>query len=463
MLFGGWLRKDVLYEVMMNPLLLETEGYDGASNMRGEWNGLKALFLNDCPYAYYVHCLAHRLQLALVAASREVKYVHNFFTDLVFIINVTSSSCKRNDELKEAQALEIARLLEIGELETGRGLNQVGTLQRAGETRWSSHFSSVCSLIRMFAATCSVLEDVEENGNNYSTRGDAAGALKKIKSFDFVFLFHLIKEIMGITDLLCQHLQKKSQDIVNAMHLVSSTKLLIQKLREDGWDNFLEIVKEFCKKHEIEVPNMKSPYVAKRKRNDQEGFDIERHYRVDMFYATIDSQLLELNSRFSEQIMDLLTLSGALDPKDSYKSFNIDDICSLVDKYYPFDFIEQEKVGLRFQLQHYKLNVLNHPKLANLSTMGELCQGLAETEMSKVYFLIDRLIRLLLTLPVSTATTERAFSAMKIIKTRLRNKMEDEYLADNLVVYIEREIAKTFDSKAIIEEFISLKERRAQF
>ncbi|XP_019442305.1 PREDICTED: zinc finger MYM-type protein 1-like [Lupinus angustifolius] len=48
------------------------QGYDGASNMRGEWNGLQALFLKDCSHAYYVHCFAHRLQLALVAASREV-------------------------------------------------------------------------------------------------------------------------------------------------------------------------------------------------------------------------------------------------------------------------------------------------------------------------------------------------------------------------------------------------------
>jgi hypothetical protein len=36
------------------------QGYDGASNMRGEWNGLQALVLKDCPYAYYVHCFAHR-------------------------------------------------------------------------------------------------------------------------------------------------------------------------------------------------------------------------------------------------------------------------------------------------------------------------------------------------------------------------------------------------------------------
>jgi hypothetical protein len=31
------------------------QGYDGASNMRGEWNGLEAKFMEECPYAYYVH------------------------------------------------------------------------------------------------------------------------------------------------------------------------------------------------------------------------------------------------------------------------------------------------------------------------------------------------------------------------------------------------------------------------
>ncbi|GMI77977.1 hypothetical protein like AT1G19260 [Hibiscus trionum] len=75
------------------------QGYDGASNMRGEWKGLQALFLNDCPSAYYVHCFAHRLQLALVAASREVHSVHEFFNNLSFIINSADASCKRHEEL----------------------------------------------------------------------------------------------------------------------------------------------------------------------------------------------------------------------------------------------------------------------------------------------------------------------------------------------------------------------------
>ncbi len=80
-----------------------------------------------------------------------------------------------------------------------------------------------------------------------------------------------------------------------------------------------------------------------------------------------------------------------------------------------------------------------------------------ETEKSERYHLIDRLIRLVLTLPVSTATTERAFSAMKIVKTRLRNKMEDEFLANSLVVYIEREIAESFNLDSILDDFVSLK------
>jgi hypothetical protein len=88
---------------------------------------------------------------------------------------------------------------------------------------------------------------------------------------------------------------------------------------------------------------------------------------------------------------------------------------------------------------------------------------LIETKKSERYHLIDRLIHLVLTLPVSTATTERAFSAMKVIKTRLRNKMDDEFLTNSLVVYIEREISESFNSDLILDDFVSLKTRRMQF
>ena len=95
--------------------------------MRDEWNGLQTLFLNGCPYAYYVLCFVHRFQLALVATSREV--IHNFFSDLAFIANIVGASCKRHDELQATQAKEIANMLAIDELEISKGFNQIGTVK----------------------------------------------------------------------------------------------------------------------------------------------------------------------------------------------------------------------------------------------------------------------------------------------------------------------------------------------
>jgi hypothetical protein len=115
---------------------------------------------------------------------------------------------------------------------------------------------------------------------------------------------------------------------------------------------------------------------------------------------------------------------------------------------------------LRYQLKYFEFDVLTEPTLQNLSSIAELSQGLAKTEKSKTYYLIDRLIRLILTLPVSIATTERAFLVMKIVKTRLRNKMEDGFLANSLVLYIEREIAEIFDSDSIFDDFVLLKDRK---
>ena len=116
--------KDEIYSILSHHSLdIWGQGYDGASNMQGKWNGLKALVSNNCPYAYYINCFAHRLQLALVAASKEVILVQSFFNRLSSIVNVVGASCKRVEQLKKAYADQIAYFVEVGELETGRGFN----------------------------------------------------------------------------------------------------------------------------------------------------------------------------------------------------------------------------------------------------------------------------------------------------------------------------------------------------
>ena len=88
------------------------QGYDGASNMRGAWNGLQALFIRDCPYAYYVHCFAHRLQLTLVFAAKDVSVIWEFFSHLDNIVNIMLLNALLNCKLLREMKLSICWLLK---------------------------------------------------------------------------------------------------------------------------------------------------------------------------------------------------------------------------------------------------------------------------------------------------------------------------------------------------------------
>jgi len=210
---------------------------------------------------------------------------------------------------------------------------------------------------------------------------------------------------------------------------------------------------------------MNAHYVERRGRasHQQADFTIERHYRVNIFCASIDSQLQELNRRFSEHALELLILGSALDPRAARESFRIDDICQLVNKFYSQNFTDLEKEQLEIELNHYKHNVVQHLSFQALSNISELCQWLVSTRKLAIYQVVFRVIVLVLTLPVSTTTTERTFSAMNIVKTKLRNKIKDEFLTDSLMVYIEREVATTISIDSIIDDFWYSKKRRVSF
>jgi hypothetical protein len=80
------------------------QGYDGASNMKGNANGLKKPIMDESPSAYYVHCFAHQLQLTLVAVVKEDTDCDWFFGQLSFRLSVLGMSCKKIRMLHVAQA-----------------------------------------------------------------------------------------------------------------------------------------------------------------------------------------------------------------------------------------------------------------------------------------------------------------------------------------------------------------------
>ena len=85
---------------------------------------------------------------------------------------------------------------------------------------------------------------------------------------------------------------------------------------------------------------------------------------------------------------------------------------------------------------------------------------MVKTKRDKVFSMVYLLIKLALTLPVSKATVERSFSAMKIVKNMIRNKMGDQWMNDNLVAYIEKEVFADVANQDISNMFDKMKTRR---
>lgn len=66
----------------------------------------------------------------------------------------------------------------------------------------------------MYNSTNIVLENLKNIASNYSQHRDAHNRYNILRSFEFIFLLHVLKEVMGITNNLCQVLQCRSQDIL---------------------------------------------------------------------------------------------------------------------------------------------------------------------------------------------------------------------------------------------------------
>ena len=83
----------------------------------------------------------------------------------------------------------------------------------------------------------------------------------------------------------------------------------------------------------------------------------------------------------------------------------------------------------------------NNDLFLEFQGVGELAEKLVKKRKHETYLLVYLLVKLVLTILVTTATVERSFLTIKYIKNELHNRMGDQWMNDCLVVYIERDVA----------------------
>ncbi|KDO42614.1 hypothetical protein CISIN_1g044298mg, partial [Citrus sinensis] len=179
------------------------QGYNEAGNMQGEFNGLRTLIMNENECAYYIHCFAHQLQLAIMAVANKHDQVNYFFNVGANVVNVVGASYI----LREKQLLSVVEALENDDLPSGQGQNQETTLKCFGDTCWGSHYGTLLCIISLFPHIISVLEIIAKDKSNSSDQRFQANYLVEfMQSFDFVLSLYLMRDMLALSNELSQAL-----------------------------------------------------------------------------------------------------------------------------------------------------------------------------------------------------------------------------------------------------------------
>ena len=168
------LLKSVLTSLKLNINYLVGQAYDGAAVMSGLKNGVAVKFLELVKSAVYVHCHAHKLNLALCDASSQVKDI----ADVLNYIQNTSVFIQRSGK----------RFALFEHIKDGAKKEK---LKLFCATRWESRYRSIHAFVESYEYLITFLE-IADDDNDKAIGAQARGFLKDIKTFKFVFYSNLL-------------------------------------------------------------------------------------------------------------------------------------------------------------------------------------------------------------------------------------------------------------------------------
>ena len=126
----------------------------------------------------------------------------------------------------------------------------------------------------------------------------------------------------------------------------------------------------------------------------------------------------------------------AFESSDSFAFYDKERLIKLA-KFYPQDFTSTNLVQLFLQLNIFIVDVCNDTRFRKAKNLRDLSLKLVETNKHNRFKLVYLLLKLVLILPMASASVGRVFSAMNHVKTRHENNMGYQYLNDCLVTLIE--------------------------
>ncbi|KAF0732371.1 zinc finger MYM-type protein 1-like, partial [Aphis craccivora] len=351
------------------------QGYDGAGNMSGQFNGVQSRIRQIYPKAVFVHCASHRLNLALSSAL-STKSVRNCLGVMKDIINLFRNNALAGETLKNS-------ILEL--------------IPETKKTR----------LVGLFS-----LQNIQETDRAISAK--ACSLLAAVEKSCFIISLLVCENLLSFTLPLSHYLQSPKRDLSSAVDYAKHIIKRLKHMRQNSNESFTQIFQEASKLSkmyfdtEIKIPR------TTNKQNYRDNYSCnspEEYYKISVFLPCLDGFILHLENRF-EQNNDILSSIEILLPKFALEK-NVEKLKNLT--IYFEDKISEKNIASEYLLWCEKWKN-NEETPTDIMAILDSCN-------STFYPNINHLLRVLATLPVSTTEVERSFSTLKRFQNK-NNKME---------------------------------------
>lgn len=360
---------------------------------------------------FAIHCLAHRLELAVEHAfnsltntvqmnkiseylDKTIRKIHSFY----------DKGFKRKNNLKTTcQTLKIKFV----------------ALSDIIPIRWvASDFHAMMSIHRMWIALVKDFELIEKDKTfQIETKVKARMLKAKIIGKNFLAMFYFIFDIMNELSFISQNMQKRRGLVINVQNF--KNKLFLKEATCEKKDKENEF--EPC----LTIENyMNSDIVIFNKtvlRDDKNDIPDMNVYRT----ALIDALLSQFNSYFPDGHLDSFSVfdpKNIPDPKD-YAGIRTYGLSKIKDLNQYFKICEDETILNEWQ--NVIADILANPNFCVINSSKTTASAFWSQTLKWVEWqpCIKRLVYIVLSLPISSAEAERGFSTLKYIRDDHRNRL----------------------------------------
>lgn len=400
--------KNVLKECEIPLKKMIALGCDGANVMLGSKGGVSTLLQKENSCMIAIHCAAHRLALVLSHATKDVPSIKSYSETLktIFIFfNASAVCCER---LKQVQILLDSPVLKYAELHS---------------VRWLAMHDAVQCIYRTLDALMVFLESEISEGRDTIARG----ILKAIKNVNFVYITHILMDILPILANLSKIFQK---DVADFSIIKPCTTLAVTKLKG---------LKENAGKYEQYFSN----YIL----NDRTETDFENNSAKisESYYSTLKDNIKNLSSnKILNEIKNKL-IDAIL---EGFEERFSDKTVNLLESFSAYDVAHLKTIGLeegrklvnKLQVHYAEIEELKHLSSEYDDVLHLLTSSYASLKFKEVVnIFIEKyaelfpsttvMLEIILVVPITSASTERSFSTQNRIKTKYRNRIKDKVLS----------------------------------